>query len=415
MSTSLPLIPGSSCTQGTCCEPNSGAQNSGAQNSGAQNSGAQNSVAQNSVAQNSGAQNSGGQPLGGAGRPDFCDAAAVEEFRRQRKLDPIHIRRLRYALFQEHLPLAEALRKIPEVHAQAAAEHFRFSALEVLERHDSALDRSSKFVLRAADGSRIETVLMRTASARITACVSTQVGCQAGCSFCATARMGLIRNLTAAEIVEQVLVVARVAREEGIRLRNIVFMGMGEPLHNETQLHAAIEQLVSRDGCFFPLRRLSVSTVGVPAAMIRLVDRFPGIQMALSLHSARPELRSRLVPWTRQTDWQELHAAVKDVATRPLTFHHQGPLMVQHIMIAGVNDQQPDADALIEYLSGLTTIVNLIPFNPIEDVRQWQPSSRAHRDWFAKQLRAAGIYTTVRYSMGSDVAAACGQLVQKEK
>ncbi|MFO1064539.1 MAG: 23S rRNA (adenine(2503)-C(2))-methyltransferase RlmN [Pirellulales bacterium] len=337
----------------------------------------------------------------------------MDRFRADCKLDPIHIRGMRYKMYQEHRSPAESLAKIPQPHRERMIERFDLERLNVLERHDSELDHSSKFVLQAHDGAKIETVLIRAASARITACVSTQVGCRAGCAFCATARMGLLRNLTADEIVEQVLVVARVARSEGRRLRNIVFMGMGEPLHNESNLHAALELLADRDGCAFPLRRMSVSTVGVPDAMIRLADRFPGLQMALSLHSARPELRSRIVPWTRQIDWNELQEAVRNVATRPPTFHHQGPIMIQHIMIAGVNDQEIDADALIEYVRGFTCIVNLIPFNPIEDIHQWQPSSREHRDWFAKRLRSAGIYTTVRYSMGSDVAAACGQLVQK--
>lgn len=324
----------------------------------------------------------------------------------------MRIRRMRYALFQEHVEPQAALEQLKSPHAEAARQAFQLTPLTVAERHDSALDYSSKFVLASANGDRLEMVLMRTATARISACISTQVGCQAGCSFCATARMGLRRQLSAAEIVEQVLIAARVARSEGRRLRNIVFMGMGEPLHNEEQLHQAIDVLTSRDGCAFPLRRISVSTVGIPEAMLRLVDRFPGIQVALSLHSARPELRGRLVPWTRQIDWNELHAVVKEIATRPLTFHHQGPIMIQHILIAGVNDQAEDADALIDYLGSLKCIVNLIPFNPIAAVPSWQPTIREHRDWFAKRLRNAGIYTTVRYSMGSDVAAACGQLVQ---
>ena len=347
-----------------------------------------------------------------AARPFLVDRSAVDEFRRQHKIEPARIRRMRYDLFQLHVAPERALQHLQEPFIAKALAAFEMSSLNVSERHDSALDRSSKFVLATCHGEKIETVLMRSAK-RITACVSTQVGCQAGCSFCATARMGLRRNLTSTEIVDQVLIVARAARADDSRLRNIVFMGMGEPLHNEANLHAAIELLTSGDGCRFPMRRISVSTVGEPAAMLRLVDRFPGIQVALSLHSARPELRSRLVPWTRQIDWSELHAAVKDIATRPLTFHHQGPIMIQHIMIAGVNDQAQDADALIEYLHGLPCIVNLIPFNAIEPIQGWQPSAREHRDWFAKRLRAAGIYTTVRYSMGSDVAAACGQLIQK--
>jgi len=342
---------------------------------------------------------------------DLCDRTAVDAFRRQHKIDPTRIRRMRYALFQQHREPDDALEYLSTPHADSARQAFRLSSLSLAERHDSALDHSSKFVLATSSGERLETVLMRSA-ARITACVSTQIGCRAGCSFCATARMGLRRHLAAAEIVDQVLVAGRCARSEGKRLRNIVFMGMGEPLHNEDNLHAAIDMLTHRDGCNFPLRRISVSTVGEPAAMIRLVDRFPGIQVAFSLHSARPELRARLVPWTRQVDWLELQAAVREIATRPLTFHHQGPIMIQHIMIAGINDSAEDADALIEYLDGIPCIVNLIPFNSIAPIQAWQPSSREHRDWFAKRLRAAGVYTTVRYSMGSDVSAACGQLVQ---
>lgn len=347
-----------------------------------------------------------------ASRPLLVDRAAVDEFRRQHKFEPARLRRMRYALFQQHVEPELALQHLQEPFASHALTAFNLCSLEIVERQDSALDRSCKFVLSTGGGDKIETVLMRSAK-RITACVSTQVGCQAGCAFCATARMGLRRNLTMAEIVDQVLIAARTARGEGSRLRNIVFMGMGEPLHNEDNLHAAIELLTSLEGCAFPMRRVSVSTVGEPAAMLRLVDRFPGIQVALSLHSARPELRSRLVPWTRQVDWDDLHAAVRDIATRPLTYHHQGPIMIQHIMIAGVNDQAEDADALIEYLQGLTCIVNLIPFNAITPIQNWQPSSREHRDWFAKRLRDASIYTTVRYSMGADVAAACGQLIQK--
>ncbi len=346
-------------------------------------------------------------------RPFLVDRAAVDEFRRQHKLEPARIRRMRYALFQQHVAPEVALEHLQQPFTARALDSFELCSLKIAERHDSSLDRSSKFVLETAGGERIETVLMRSAK-RITACVSTQVGCQAGCSFCATARMGLRRNLTCAEIVDQVLIVARAARVDDARLRNIVFMGMGEPLHNETHLHAAIEVLTGLEGCAFPMRRVSVSTVGEPDAMLRLVDRFPGIQVALSLHSARPELRARLVPWTRRVDWQQLHATVREIATRPLTFHHQGPIMIQHIMIAGVNDGAEDADALIDYLQGLPCIVNLIPFNSISPIQNWQPSSREHRDWFAKRLRAAGIYTTVRYSMGSDVAAACGQLIQEQ-
>ena len=136
--------------------------------------------------------------------------------------------------------------------------------------------------------------------------------------------------------------------------------------------------------------------------------------MALSLHSARPELRAKLVPWSRNYSWQDTKDAVRYVATRPRLHRHQGPLMIEHIMIDGVNDSEQDADALIDYLDGLFVMINLIPYNPNSYVQNWQPTPRERRGLFAKRLREAGFFTTIRYSMGSDVQAACGQLVQKE-
>ncbi len=146
-----------------------------------------------------------------AQRPYLVDCTAVDEFRRQHKIEPARIRRMRYALFQQHLDPEKALEHLQQPFTSRALESFELSSLSVAERHDSTLDRSCKFVLSAnSSGEKIETVLMRSAK-RITACVSTQVGCQAGCSFCATARMGLRRNLSMAEIVDQVLIAARTA------------------------------------------------------------------------------------------------------------------------------------------------------------------------------------------------------------
>jgi 23S rRNA (adenine2503-C2)-methyltransferase len=147
--------------------------------------------------------------------------------------------------------------------------------------------------------------------------------------------------------------------------------------------------------------------------MRRLIDRFPGIQIALSLHSAVPAKRAKLVPWSRRYSWQEVQDALRYVANQPKTHRHQGPVMIEHIMIDGVNDSDEDADALIQYLDGMYVMVNLIPYNATDFVQQWQPTARARRGDFAMRLRNAGIFTTIRYSMGSDVQAACGQLIQK--
>lgn len=347
-------------------------------------------------------------------QPSLHDPEATERFRRQQRIDPEKIRRFRHLLYEQHRDLDESLPILGESHTQAAREFFDLQPLRTVERLESKLDPSIKMVFETRDAHKLETVLIRAGKSRTAVCVSTQVGCMAGCPFCATARMGLRRNLTAAEIVEQVLIAAQVTRRDDRRLRNIVFMGMGEPLHNEGHLYEAVRFLTSGQTFKIPPRRISVSTVGVPDAMRRLIDTFPGIQMAISLHSAVPALRAKLVPWSRNYSWQETKDAVRYVATRPRLHRHQGPLMIEHIMIDGVNDSDQDADALIEYLDGLFVMVNLIPYNPNPFVQTWQPTPRERRGLFAKRLREAGFFTTIRYSMGSDVQAACGQLVQKE-
>ncbi len=347
---------------------------------------------------------------GEASRPTLHDQAAIKAFRRLHRIDPDLLRRMQYLLYRMADPLDQALNRLGSDVQQPLRDYFDLTPLQIRERHDSTLDGSTKMVLEARDGSRIETVLLRAHSARTSVCISTQVGCRAGCTFCATSRMGLQRDLTYAEIVEQVLIAARIARESGRRLRNLVFMGMGEPFHNEAELYRAIEILTTPLLFGFAPRRLTVSTVGIPDAMIRFADRFPEVQLALSLHSARPELRAKLVPWTRQHDWHALHDALKDIANRPPTRRRQ-VVMIEHLMLAGVNDGPEDADALIAYLEGIPAIVNLIPYNPIPFAPQWQPTPRAVRGEFADRIRAAGIFTTIRYSMGSDVKAACGQLI----
>lgn len=348
-------------------------------------------------------------------RPSLFDLAAVESFRRSQRLQPDRLRKFLYRLFQQHTPLEEALSALGPSTAAAATEIFNLDIVKIHQRMDSQVDPSIKWILETADGHRIETVLIRAGQSRAAVCVSTQVGCQAGCPFCATARMGLMRNLTSAEILQQILIAAQVSKRDHRRLRNIVFMGMGEPLHNEQALHEAIRFLIHPMGFNLPARRISVSTVGVPDAMRRLIDAFPGIQMAFSLHSARPELRSRLVPWSRGYTWEETHQALRYVADHPKTHRKQGPVMIEHIMIEGVNDGDEDADALAEYLQGLFVMINLIPYNPNSFVRGWQPTPRDRRGLFAKRLREAGFFTTIRYSMGPDVQAACGQLVQKKE
>lgn len=301
------------------------------------------------------------------------------------------------AYFKKALPLEECLEKAPELNGK-----LNFQSLEIVERHDSQRDGATKLAFKCLDGARIEAVILRIATGRTSLCISSQVGCAADCQFCATGKLGFVRNLTAAEMLDQVLLARRLLREEGRTLRNVVVMGMGEPLRNEENLFQCLETL--RDPRFFNLseNHLMVSTVGIPDAMLRFAERFPKIQLALSLHSARQEVRERIMPVAKVYTLEKLQAALP----------HIGAFMIEYLMLKGINDGPEDLSALIDFLRGTDAHINLIQFNPHPGA-EFQPVSKEAREEFGKALRKAGFKTTLRYSLGDDIAAACGQLGKK--
>lgn len=301
------------------------------------------------------------------------------------------------AFFKKALPLEVCLEKAPELTGK-----LNFQSLEIVERHDSQRDGATKLVFRTADGHKIEAVILRIASGRTSLCISSQVGCAADCQFCATGKLGFIRNLTAAEMLDQVLLAKRLLREEGRTLRNVVVMGMGEPLRNEENLFQCLEIL--RDPRFFNLsdNHLLVSTVGIPDAMLRFAERFPKIRLALSLHSARKEIRERIMPVAKFQTLEKLKTVFPKV----------GEFMVEVLLLKDINDGPEDIAALIDFLRGTNTHINLIQFNPHPGA-QFEPVSKEAREEFGKELRKAGFKTTLRYSLGDDIAAACGQLAGK--
>ncbi|MFA7370019.1 MAG: radical SAM protein [Kiritimatiellales bacterium] len=223
--------------------------------------------------------------------------------------DPHRLKLFRNAFFKKALPFKECLEKATEL-----AGKLSFQQLENLERHDSQRDGATKLVFRTSDGHKIEAVILRIASGRTSLCISSQVGCAADCQFCATGKLGFIRNLTAAEMLDQVLLAKRLLREEGRTLRNVVVMGMGEPLRNEANLFQCLEIL--RDPRFFNLsdNHLLVSTVGIPDAMLRFAERFPKIRLALSLHSARQEVRERIMPVAKFQTLEKLKSVFPKLA-----------------------------------------------------------------------------------------------------
>ncbi|WP_235934766.1 23S rRNA (adenine(2503)-C(2))-methyltransferase RlmN [Candidatus Laterigemmans baculatus] len=329
------------------------------------------------------------------------DSSGVELLRRELRLDPQRVRRWRTSLLKRFLPAEEALVDFPadRLAVHALAEHGRF---------DSGVDGATKLLLRTSAGMLVEAVILRIATGRTTLCISCQVGCAAACRFCATGKMGVARPLSVAEILDQILRAGQILREEDRSLRNIVFMGMGEPFHNEENLYPALETLTSPEFFNHAPTKILVSTVGIPEAMVRFAERFPKINLALSLHSARQEVREQLIPLAKRYPLDALREAVAEVNRI-----QQKSVMIEYLMLADVNDGDEDARQLMAWIEGLDVHVNLIPFNAIDGAPELTASDRPRREAFAARLKAAGIKTTMRYSLGQDIEAACGQLVRR--
>jgi 23S rRNA (adenine2503-C2)-methyltransferase len=184
---------------------------------------------------------------------------------------------------------------------------------------------------------------------------------------------------------------------------------MGEPFHNEAAVYEAVASLLSPELFHHTPGRILISTVGIPDAMVRCARRFPAVNLALSLHSVRQDVRERLIPLAAKYSLDDLRAAVAQVNEI-----QQNTVMIEYLMLAGVNDAAADARQLVDWLSGLNVHINLIPYNPITTAPRLRTTERPERDAFAAILRDAGCITTIRYSLGADIAAACGQLVQND-
>lgn len=259
-----------------------------------------------------------------------------------------------------------------------------------------------KLLFKTVDGLPVEAVLMpRRGREGWTLCVSSQVGCRLGCTFCRTGQMGLLRNLTPGEIVDQV----RHARASaGAPVSNLVFMGMGEPLENLDAVLAAIEVLRAPEAYAIPARRITVSTAGHLAGMERFTLKAPRVNLAVSVNAPTDALRDRIMPINRRYPLAGLVAAMRTHAARS-----RARVVAEYVLLAGVNDSPADAEALADLLVGSPIKVNLIRFNPVPGIPYLRPEP-TRVDAFRARLEARGIDTLERYSWGSGIAAACGQL-----
>lgn len=282
----------------------------------------------------------------------------------------------------------------------AAFELPRLDPVQVARSRDG----TRKFLFGLRDGFAIESVLIPEPP-RLTLCISSQAGCGMGCVFCATARLGLQRNLTEDEIVGQVMAAER-ALAAGETITNIVFMGMGEPLHNYDNVVAALATLSAPWGLAISARRITVSTVGLLPQMERLV-RETNVNLAVSLSATTDVQRTALMPVNKKYPLEKLMALC-----RALPIAQRRRITFEYVMLAGRNDSLADADRLTRLLHGIRAKVNVIPFNPFPDAEVARASDAAV-EAFRRRLLAAGVLATVRRSRGQDIDAACGQLAAR--
>lgn len=306
-------------------------------------------------------------------------------------------------LYAGLVPSIAEMRNLPAEVRARLAEQFVVSSVRPLRTQRSEDGGTEKVLLALADGQTIESVLMSYGD-RQTVCVSSQVGCAVGCAFCATGVGGWNRNLTAGEIVEQVLFFARSLRVRGQVISNVVYMGMGEPFLNTEAVLASITRLNDPSGLNLGLRRVTISTVGIVPGIQRLARDGSPVGLAISLHAPSDELRDRLVPINRKYPLARLIEACREYVERTgrrVTF--------EYAMIADHNDALAQADELAGLLRGLLCHVNLIPVNPVPGL-PYQPSPRERIIAFERRLRHLGVNATLRISRGTDIQAGCGQL-----
>jgi len=292
-------------------------------------------------------------------------------------------------------------------HRRILCETFRVGRLHVISDLTST-DATRKWLLELRDTQRIETVVIpeQTGGAL---CISSQVGCSLTCSFCRTGTMNSVRNLTPAEIVGQVLIARDRLREWGqrrvdCRFANVVLMGMGEPLFNYDNVAAAVRILIDGEGLSISRRRIMLSTAGV-VPLIERVGRELGVNLAISLHAVRNELRDQLVPLNRKYPLEEL----LDACRRYPAASNARRITFEYVMLDGVNDSDTDARVLARLLKGIHAKVNLIPWNPWPGA-PYQTSTPTRVRSFAEIVNSAGYSSAIRATRGDDIMAACGQL-----
>ena len=323
-------------------------------------------------------------------------------------------------IYKKYVDNFDDMKNLPKDLREKLKEEYIINPLKILNQ-EIASDGTEKFLFELDDSHTVETVLIKMKEGqtdedgniikedKYTVCVSSQVGCKVGCSFCLTAKGGFVRNLTPAEIVAQVWMMKKVKNFNPSKALNVVYMGMGEPLDNYENMVKAIK-IISNENCLhISPRRQTLSTSGIAPKIEKLGKENLGINLAISLHAVDDKLREELIPMNKAYNIKSVIEAVKSFPV-----DKRKKVLFEYLVINNVNDDEKSANKLVKLLNGIKAKVNLIYFNPYPGTTYQRPTPQK-MEKFKEYLNKKGVICTIRESKGIDISAACGQLREKDK
>jgi len=339
----------------------------------------------------------------------LLDQEKLESFLIEQGEKKYRMEQIYQAVYKDFVGEIKEISTLPESLRKKLQDHFFLSSLTPITMQQSQKDETSKALFETQDHLFVESVLMRHLTGRITLCISSQVGCPMGCAFCATGKLGFFRNLTFYEIIDQILYFERLLKKEGKELRNIVFMGMGEPLLNYENVIRAIKTINDPKRLEKGARHITISTCGIVPGIERLIEEKLQIKLAISLHAPNDTIRNQLMPVSKKFPLDQLMASLDHYSsvTNKRIFY-------EYILLKGINDEDAQAKELGKLLQGKLAHVNLIPYNHVEGIA-YERTEENQMKKFQHILENYGVPSTIRVSLGDDIAAACGQLAKKKQ
>lgn len=341
---------------------------------------------------------------------NFCDLTYLEltEWLETHEEKKFHARQLFDWVYKKGVLDWDSMSNLSKSLREKLKKGIHLPSLQLVQVVPSSDHETYKFLWKLNDGNLMESVLICSGDRR-TVCVSSQVGCPAKCAFCASGKQGFFRNLRPGEIVEQILQINHWLKEKEERVSHIVYMGMGEPLKNYEPVVKSIQLISHEDTLNISQRRITVSTVGIVEGIKRLSTEDLKVNLVLSLHAPNQHIRMKIIPYARKYPLEDILEAMDEYSNKT-----KRDITYEYTLIAGINDHPDHALELAHLLKGKQCTVNLIPYNPIPNIKLQRPDKKAIKE-FRSVLYGCKIVNTCRYTKGDDIAAACGQLAMQNK